>query len=62
MVAPLVVPFVDVPVSFKAGDLVSNFGQIARVLEVDPERGLLVRPVGGTDRWFADPARCRPIR
>lgn len=49
------------------GAIVENFGQIARVLEIDPERGLLVRAMPGqgfgpgADKWHADPNRCRPI-
>lgn len=55
-------------VTFAAGDLVENFGNVARVLEVDPERGLLLRAMPGQgfgkgrDKWHADPARCRPVR
>lgn len=51
----------------KAGDLVENFGAIARVEAVDAERGLLLRAMPGQgfraseDRWYADPARCRPV-
>jgi hypothetical protein len=47
----------------KVGDIVENFGAIARVLNIDPERGIQLRevshPRGGT--WRADPLKCRPV-
>jgi hypothetical protein len=51
---------------FQVGDLVVNFGNAARVLEVCPERGLLLRAMPGQgfgkghDKWYADPAKCQP--
>jgi hypothetical protein len=45
----------------KVGDLVENFGQIARVLDSDPQRGLTLREVGGRAKWLADPTKCRPV-
>lgn len=63
MTIPLILPFIAAEVEpFEPGDIVENFGQIARVVADDPERGLLLRTVGGSDRWFADPAKCRPVR
>lgn len=51
------------------GDLVVNFGVIARVDgPFDPERGLPLRGmpgqgfVAGADRWHARPDFCRPVR
>lgn len=50
------------------GEIVENFGNIARVLEIDPERGVLLRAMPGQgfgpgeDKWYADPAKCRPVR
>ena len=52
--------------TFTVGDVVVNFGQVARVLAVDPLRGLLVQALPGQsfargrDRWHADPDKCRP--
>lgn len=52
----------------REGDIVENFGQIARILSADPERGLLLRAMPGQgfargrDRWYANPDRVRPVR
>jgi hypothetical protein len=52
----------------KVGEIVENFGQIARVLEIDAERGLLLRAMpnqgfeAGADKWHADADKCRPVR
>jgi hypothetical protein len=60
---------------FQVGDIVSNFGAMVRVEQIDPERGLLVRIIpwqrwiegrgwvqqGGVgQRYFANPAMCAP--
>lgn len=52
--------------TFTVGDVVVNFSNVARVLAVDPLRGLLLQALpgqafGARDRWFADPAKCRPV-
>ncbi len=64
--SPLALPVADwTP---QVGDLIENFGQIARILEIDPERGILVRAMPGQhfargrDRWYANPDRVRPVR
>lgn len=44
------------------GELVENFGQIARVLEVRADGNLIVREVGGKMKWMASPEKCRPVR
>ena len=70
MISPLALPDYSAVAEWtpQVGEIVSNFGSIARVLEIDPERGLLVRAMPGQgfaigqDRWHADPARCRPVR
>lgn len=69
MIEPLAHPTFPVPCWTPAvGELVSNFGNLARVLQVDPERGLLLRAMPGQgfgpgeDKWYADPAKCRPVR
>ena len=55
-------------VTFAVGDLVVNFGNAARVLEVCAERGLLLRALPGQgfgkgrDKWYADPAKCQVAR
>ena len=52
----------------RVGDIVENFGQIARILSIDPERGILLRAMPGQgftrgrDRWYANPDRLRPVR
>lgn len=49
----------------KVGDIVENFGAIARVLDIDPERGIQLREIGSrpsAGTWRADPAKCRPVR
>jgi hypothetical protein len=54
-------------ITFKVGDVVMNFGQVARVLEIDAERGFLLRALPGQgfgkgrDKWYADPAKCQPV-
>lgn len=54
-------------VSFKKGDLVMNFGNVARVLEVRPDGDLLVRALPGQafgsrmDKWVACPDLCQPV-
>lgn len=51
----------------RVGDVVENFGSLGRVLEIDPERGVLLRGMPdqgfapGAEKWHADPARCRPV-
>lgn len=60
MFAPLALP-VAPEFAPKVGDVVENFGQVARVLAVDAERGLTLRQVGGRMKWIADPAKCRPV-
>lgn len=51
----------------KVGDIVENFGSIGRVLEIDPERGILLRAMPGQgfgkghDKWYADPAKLNPV-
>jgi hypothetical protein len=70
MISPLALPDYSALAEWtpQVGDLVYNFGSVARVLEVDPERGLLVRGMpgqgftAGHDKWHADPAKCRPVR
>lgn len=49
------------------GDLVENFGSVGRVVEIDPERGVLLAWMPGQgfqsgDRCYANPAMCRPVR
>ena len=50
------------------GEIVENFGQIGRVLAIDPDRGVLLRALPGQgfarghDKWFANPDRLRPVR
>lgn len=49
------------------GEIVENFGNVARVLAIDPERGVLLRAMpgqgfGSNDRWYANPDRLRPVR
>jgi hypothetical protein len=48
----------------QVGDLVCNFGQIARVIEVRPApyNDLVVQEVGKRRRWIACPAKCQPVR
>lgn len=46
----------------QVGDLVCNFGQIARVLEIRESGDLVLREVGKRSKWIADPAKCRPVR
>lgn len=60
----LVIPFVPVDWTPRVGELVENFGVVARVKALDAERGVLLSAVdfGGNVRWFADPAKCRPVR
>lgn len=46
--------------SFAVGDRVINFGVVAEVVEVDVERGLLLREAAHPRRgkWHADPMKC----
>ena len=66
MISPLALPDYSVLAEWtpQVGDIVENFGAIARVLSIDPERGVRLaemgRPKQGT--WDADPAKCRPVR
>lgn len=49
----------------QVGDIVENFGAIARVLDIDLERGIQLREIGSpasAGTWRADPAKCRPVR
>jgi len=52
----------------QVGEIIENFGQIARILAFDPERGILVRAMPGQgfgkgrDRWYANPEKIRPVR
>jgi hypothetical protein len=49
----------------KVGDIVENFGAIARVLDIDPERGIQLREIGqpaSAGTWRANPLKCRPVR
>lgn len=70
MVSPLALPDYSAVADWSpaVGEIVVNFGQIARVEEIDPERGILLRAMPGQsfapgrDRWHADPAKCRPVR
>lgn len=45
---------------FAVGDRVTNFGQTAIVITVDPLRGLLLADANHPRRgkWHADPAKC----
>ena len=49
------------------GAIVENFGSIGRVLEIDAERGVLLRGMPGQgftrghDKWYANPDKCRPV-
>lgn len=50
-----------------AGEIVECMGNIARVVEIDPDRGVLLRALpnqgfGRNDRWYANPDRLRPVR
>jgi hypothetical protein len=45
----------------QVGDLVANFGQIARVVTVLESGDLVVQEVGRRCRWIADPAKCQPV-
>lgn len=59
----------------EVGSIVSNFGAVVRVEQIDAERGLLVRIIpwqrwldtkwvqqGGVgQRYYANPAKCAPI-
>lgn len=51
--------------AFSVGAVVVNFGAVARVVAVDPLRGLLLEALPGqgfgrrSNRWHADPAKCR---
>jgi hypothetical protein len=46
----------------QVGDLVCNFGQIARVVSVRESGDLVVQEVGKRRRWIACPAKCQPVR
>lgn len=62
MATILALPELNTPAwSPKLGDIVENFGQIARVLEIDPERGILVRCMYTGQKWHANPAKVRPV-
>ena len=43
---------------FAVGDYVENFGQTARIFQVDSDRGLFVQDVKDGQKWLADPAKC----
>jgi hypothetical protein len=53
----------------KVGDVVENFGAIARVVDLHRSAHdgtltgfLIVREIGhGNTKWLADPAKCRPV-
>ena len=51
--------------TFSIGSLVINFGMIAEVLAVDPNRGLLLKEVStlthkGCGKWYANQNLCQP--
>jgi hypothetical protein len=67
MNTPLALPDYSVLAEWspQVGEIVENFGAIARVLDVDPERGIQLREIGAKlsdGTWRADPAKCRPVR
>ena len=43
---------------FAVGDLIQNFGQTARIFQVDAERGLFVKDVTDAQKWLAEPKFC----
>ena len=51
----------------KVGEIVENFGSLGRVLDIDSERGVLLRGMpgqgftSGHNRWYANPEKCRPV-
>lgn len=67
MISPLALPdYAALAVwTPQVGEIVENFGAIARVLDIDPERGIQLREIGApasAGTWRADPAKCRPVR
>lgn len=51
--------------NFTIGSLVTNFGVIAEILEIDPLRGILLREVStlanrSCGKWYANPEYCEP--
>jgi len=67
--------FADGLNKFGIGDIVLNFGATARVIEIDLERGLLVRDIfksrdvegywetpRNAQQWYADPTKCTLIQ
>lgn len=69
MLSPLALPDYAALAAWtpQIGDIVENFSAIARVEAIDAERGILLRGMPGqgfgrNDRWYADPAKCRPVR
>jgi hypothetical protein len=67
MNTPLALPDYSVLAEWtpKVGDLVENFGAIARVIDFDPERGYQLRAIGALaaeGTWRAPAQNCRPVR
>lgn len=69
MISPLALPNYAEAAEWapQVGDIVENFSAIARVDAIDAERGILLRGMpnqgfGPNDRWYANPAKCRPVR
>lgn len=66
MVEPLIPEMTPARWEPKVGQVVENFGNLGRIVEIDPQRGLLLRAMPdqaflpGHDRWHADPEKCRP--
>jgi hypothetical protein len=51
----------------QVGEIIENFGNYARILAFDPQRGILVKAIPGQgfgrrDRWYANPEKIRPVR
>ena len=43
------------------GSLVSNFGQVARIVEIRSNGDFVLREIGKRSKWVADPAKCDPV-
>ncbi len=47
----------------QVGEIVENFGAIARVKDINSYGDLILSEVGGNgSKWIADPSKCRPVR
>lgn len=57
----ILIPELSTPnVAIKIGDIVSNFGSVARIVGVHHAGDFILREVGGSMKWLAPAENCIP--